>query len=123
MIVFFAFFAFSSSPQAVTSIKNAQHAIKRNPNAASICSRFTIGAKIFTQKSQPKLLPTTSLALVSMSASHTEKAICITNIPTEVQIILDFHFFTLSSSLDENSSLITPTIRNNIATAMKKFLI
>lgn len=122
-IVFFAFFDFSSSPQAVTNIKKAQTAINRNPNAASIWSKFTIGAKIFIQKSHPKLLPIISLSLLNIRVFHTEKAICITNIPTEVHIMLFLHFLTFSSSLDEKRSFSTPTIRNNIATPIKKFFI
>ena len=45
------------------------------------------------------------------------------NIPTEVQMIFDFHFLTLSSSLDEKRSLSIPIMRNKTAMAIKKFLI
>lgn len=122
-MVFFDFFAFSSSPQAVTSMKNAQTAIKRNPNPASIWSRFTIGENILIQNSQPRRLPITAESVLRLRVFHTENAICITKIPTEVQIIFDFHFFTFSSSLDEKRSLMTPIIKKITAIAMKKFLI
>lgn len=122
-MVFFDFFAFSSSPQAVTSIKNAQTAIKRNPNPASIWRRFTIGENILIQNSQPRRLPITAESVLRLRVFHTENAICITKIPTEVQIIFDFHFFTFSSSLDEKRSLMTPIIKKITAIAMKKFLI
>jgi hypothetical protein len=43
--------------------------------------------------------------------------------PTDTHIIFHFHFFTSSSPLDENKSLITPIIRKITAIAIKKFLI
>ena len=58
-----------------------------------------------------------------MSVFHTENAICITNIPTEIQMILFLHFLVSSSSLEEKRSRITPMMRNMTAIAMKKFLI
>ena len=82
-----------------------------------------MGQKTFTQNSQPSALPTRSDEFVNINVLHIEKAICIIKIPTEVQIILDFHFLTLSSSLAENSKRITPIIRNTTAMAMKKFFI
>jgi hypothetical protein len=122
-IVFFDFFAFSSSPQAVTRIKNAQTAINKNPNDASIWRRFTIGANILIHISHPRELHTISLVFLSIRVLHTEKAVCITNMPTDTHIIFHFHFFTSSSPLDENKSLITPIIRKITAIAIKKFLI
>jgi hypothetical protein len=43
--------------------------------------------------------------------------------PIEVHIILDFHFFTLSSSFEEKRSLMTPIIKNKPAIIIKKFFI
>ncbi len=104
-------------------IKNAQTAIKRKPNAASICRRFTIGENILIQNSQPRVLQIRSESLFNIRVFHTENEICITNIPIDVQMILDFHFLTLSSSFDENRSLIIPIIKNITAIPIKKFLI
>ncbi len=122
-MVFLAFLLFSSSPPADTSMKNAHTAINKNPNAASICRRSTTGENILTQNCQPRPLPTVSHTFVRIRVFHTENAICITNIPIDTQMILRFHFLTSSSSLDEKRSLITPMMRNNTATAIKKFLI
>lgn len=122
-IVFFDFFAFSSSPQAVIRIKNAQTAINKNPNDASIWRRFTIGANILIHISHQRELHTMSLVFLSISVLHTENAVCITNIPTDTHIIFPFHFLISSSPFDEKSSLITPIIRKITAMAIKKFLI
>jgi hypothetical protein len=123
MIVLFDFLIFSSSPPADTLMKNAHTAIKRNPKAASICSRLTMGEKIFTQNSHPRELPMVAAAFFRMSVFHTENAICITNIPTDTHMMLFLHFFVSSSSLDEKRRRITPIMRNMTAIAMKKFLI
>lgn len=104
-------------------IKNAQTAIKRKPNAASICNRFTIGENILIQNSQPRVLQIRSESLFNIRVFHTENEICITNIPIDVQMILDFHFLTLSSSFDEKRRLMTPIIKNITAIPIKKFLI
>lgn len=64
-----------------------------------------------------------SESFLSTRVFHTENDICMTNIPIEVQMILDFHFFTLSSSFDEKRSLMIPIMRNITAIAIKKFLI
>ena len=123
MIVLFDFLTRSSSPAADTRVKNAHTAIRRNPNAASIWRRLTIGEKIFTQNSHPRELPIVAVEDLSMRVFHTENAICITNIPTEIQMILFLHFLVSSSSLDEKRRRITPTMRNMTAIAIKKFLI
>lgn len=123
MIVLFDFLIFSSSPAADTRMKKAHTAIARNPKAASIWRRLTIGEKILTQNSHPRELPIVAADDLSMSVFHTENAICITNIPTEIQMILFLHFLVSSSSLDEKRSRITPMMRNMTAIAMKKFLI
>ena len=97
--------------------------MSRNPNAASIWSKLTIGEKILTQNSQPSELPIVAAEELSMRVFHTENAICMKNIPTDVQMILLRHFLVSSSSLDEKRSRITPMMRNMTAIAMKKFLI
>jgi hypothetical protein len=58
-----------------------------------------------------------------MRVFHTENAICMMNIPTDIQMILFLHFLVSSSSLDEKRSLMTPMMRNMAAIAIKKFLI
>lgn len=97
--------------------------MSKNPKAASICNRLTIGEKILIQNSHPRELPIVAQAFLSMSVFHTEKAICITNIPTDIHMILFLHFFVSSSSFDEKRRRITPTMRNMTAIAIKKFLI
>ncbi len=122
-MVLFDFLIRSSSPAADTRVKNAHTAIRRNPNAASIWRRLTIGEKILTQNSHPRELPTVAAELLRMRVLHTENAICMTNIPTDTQMILFLHFLVSSSSLDEKRRRITPTMRNMTAIAIKKFLI
>ena len=121
-MLFLDFLTFSSSP-AVAITKKAQIAIAIKPKAANSWRISTIGQKIFTQNSQPRALPTRSAEFVNIRVLHTEKAICIMNIPTEVHIMFHLHFLTLSSSLFEKSNRITPMMRNMAAIAIKKFLI
>lgn len=83
----------------------------------------TMGEKILTHICHPSIDPIPAFVSRMRSTFHTEKAVCITNIPIETHMILDRHFFTASSSDDEKRSLMMAMMRNMTAIAMKKFLI
>ena len=121
--VFFHFFIFSSSPLHETMIKNAYIAIARKAKLAKFIRSFTIGVNMFVYICQASMEPTVILGSFIRNTFHAEYTVFITRIPTDTHIILDRHFFTASSSPEENKSLITQIIKNNTAISIKKFFI
>lgn len=95
----------------------------RNANDANTCKRWIKGYRIMSEKSNA-VWP---LTFLSYSTFTKEYADCMTTIPSEVQMIEVFHFFTSSSPPAlrsiRNTEITRYTTASNIMTFLRSFAI